>query len=389
MKKIKRLNVIYTPLNVSVSILQNGGSLTQTHCAETSEYIPDRTLTPLVLTPVVYVQDPDSIMENGRASLTGVAWYALPEDIAKGLTKETYLAAELSQYLITDATDGYVLEKDGSLRVEKNVPYLSPVVLVFTANVPDLRSGKIIKVQDSIVLSTTSLAVSATLTLDKPASWGFNPLEDEGVRTIRANLLFGGAVPDSGKVKTAYWWYHASSGSAEILISEDEALFYESGQNTDSLVIDPEYLDEERIICKAEYALPGETLPPAPTANCLTAETVISRRYPAYDFENYVHGGVEVSPVAGHVKNECVVTVGQKVLDSPSRYFTVIWSIKDAVFGAEWRVIGYGDSIMIPTSEIDQGADIGLELEEFDALGAMSDDEGNELTDDEGNLLTF
>ena len=387
MKKIKRLNVIYTPLNVSVAILQNGGSLTQSHCAETSEYIPDRSLTPLVLTPVVYVQDPDSIIDNGKASLTGVAWYALPEDIAKGLSKATYLETELSQYLITDATDGYTLEKDGSLRVEKNVPYLSPVVLVFTANVPDLRSGKLIKVQDSVMLSTTSIAVPGSLTLDKPAAWGFNPIEDEGIRTIRASLLLGGVAPDPAKVKTAFWWYRAS-GASEVLISGDD-LFFESGQNTPALVIDPEYLDEERLICKAEYALQGETLPAAPSANCLTAETVVTRRYPAYDFENYVHGGVEVSPTASHVKNECVVTVGQKVLDSPSRYFTVIWSIKDAVFGAEWRILGYGDSIMIPASEIEQGADVGLELEEFEPLGAMADDSGDELTDDDGNLLTF
>ena len=98
---------------------------------------------------------------------------------------------------------------------------------------------------------------------------------------------------------------------------------------------------------------------------------------------------MEVSPTASHVKNECVVTVGQKVLASPSRYFTVIWSIKDAVYGAEWRILGYGDSIMIPTSEIEQGADIGLELEEFEPLGALADDNDDILTDDDGSILTL
>ena len=388
MKKIKRLNVVYTPLNVSVSLLVKGGSLTQTHCAETDEFIPDRGITPLVFTPEVIVQDPDGILPGGVAALTGVCWYALPEDIAASVPNGSYIGAELSQYLISAAMDGYSIDADGSLRVEANIRYPSRVVLVFTANIPDNRSGKLIKVQDSVLLSTTSIAVPAALTLDKPASWKFNPIEDTGVRTIRASLKLGGVTPDPTKVRTAFWWYVAS-GNTEVLINGDDHLFYESGQNSAALVIDPGYLDEARIICKAEYALDGETLPSAPTANCLKAETVIQRRYPAYDFVHYVHGGVEVSPTASHVKNECVVTVGQKVLASPSRYFTVIWSIKDAVYGAEWRILGYGDSIMIPTSEIEQGADVGLELEEFEPLGALADDNDDILTDDDGSILTL
>lgn len=388
MKKIKRLNVIYTPLNVSVSLLVKGGSLTQTHCAETDEFIPDRGLTPLVLSPEVVIQDPDGILPGGVAALTGVCWYALPEDIAASIPSGSYIGAELSQYLISAATNGYSIEADGSLRVESNIRYPSRVVLVFTANIPDNRSGKLIKVQDSVLLSTTSIAVPAALTLDKPAFWRFNPLEDHGIRTIKAALKLGGVTPDPAKVRTAFWWYLAS-GNAEVLINGDDHLFYESGQNSESLVIDPEYLDEARIICKAEYALDGEMLPASPSADCLTAETVVKRHYPAYDFENYIHGGVEVSPTASHVKNECVVTVRQKVLESPSRYFTVVWSIKDAVYGAEWRILGYGDSIMIPASEIEQGADIGLELVEFEPLGALIDDNDDVLTDDDGSILTL
>lgn len=388
MKKIKRLNVIYTPLNVTVALIQEGGSLTQTHCAETGEYIPDRSITPLVITPEVKVQDPDGIIPDGRATLTGVAWYALPENIAQAVPAGTYIGNELSQYLITDASDGYSVDRDGALHVEANIPYLSPVVIVFTGNIPDVRSGKLVKVQDSVLLSTTSIAVPATLSLDKPASWNFNPIADSGLRTIKASLMLGGRQPDPTKVRTKFWWYRAS-GNSLTLLDADEDLFYESGQNTDTLTVDPRYLDEERIVCKAEYVLNGSAIPSSPTANCLTAETVITRKYPGYDFEHFVHGGVEVSPNAGHVKNECVVTVGRKVLDSASRYFTVIWSIKEPVHGAEWRILGYGDSIMIPADDIAGGADIGLELEEFAAMGAMSDNGTDVLTDEDGNILTF
>lgn len=388
MKKIKRLNVIHTPLNLSKSLVVQGGSLTQIHCAETDEYIPDRSITPLVILPRVYVQDPDGILPPGLAALSGVAWYALPEDVAASVPDGSYIVNELSQYLITGATPGYHVQVDGSLRVEANIQYPTRTVLVFTGNIPDARSGRTVKVQESVLLSTTSIALPATLSLDKPASWRFNPVEDTGIRTIKASLMLGGKAPDPNHCSVAFWWYKAS-GNSVVLLDPDEDLFYESGQGTDTLVIDPAYLEEERIICKAEYALDGASLPVSPTANCLTAETVIGRRYPAYDFENYVHGGVEVAPNASHVKNECVVTIGQKVIDNPSRFFTVIWSIKEPVYGAEWRILGYGDSIMIPKSEISGGADVGLEVEELAPMGAMSDNGTDSLTDDEGNILTF
>lgn len=388
MKKIKRLNVIHTPLNVSVSLTQSGGALTQTHCAETGEYVPDRSLTPLVISPAVRTQDPEGVMADGDAQLVGVAWYALPVDVAAAVPDGSYIGKELSKYRITSATDGYSVDaKSGALTVSRNVPYLSPVVLVFTAGIPDTRSGSIVRVQDSVTLSTSSVAVAASLTLDKPSSWNYDPVSDSGVRTVKASLLLGGMEPDASKVTVKYWWYRVS-GDTETLVSEDD-LFYESGQDTDTLVIDPSYLDCETLRCKADYSVDGETLGDTPSDGCLTAETTVTRRYPPYEFENYVHGGVEVSPSAAEVKNECVVTVGQRVLESPSEHFSVEWSVKKPVNGAEWIVLGYGDSIMVARNDIEGGADIGLEVSELEPLGAMTDDSGDILTDEEGNTLTL
>lgn len=387
MKKIKRLNVIHTPLNVSASLVQSGGAVTQTHCAETGEYVPDRSLTPLVITPAVSAQDPEGIMTEGNARLVASAWYALPEDIAAAVPDGSYIGKELSKYMITAATEGYSVDgTSGALTVSKNVPYLSPVVLVFTAGITDTRSGRIVRVQDSITLSTSSVAVAASFTIDKPSPWNYDPVSDNGTRTIKASLLLGGMRPDPAKVSMEFWWYRVS-GNDEILVSGDD-LFYESGQGTDTLVIDPSYIDSETLRCKTDYSVDGGKLGDSPSEGCLTAETTVVRRYPPYEFENYVHGGVEVAPSAREVKNECVVTVGRRVLDSPSKLFSIVWSIRKPVNGAEWIVIGYGDSIMVPKKDIDGGADIGLEVNEIEPLGAMADEDG-EITDDEGNTLTL
>lgn len=387
MKKTKRLNVIYRPLNVSLSLLLRGGSLTQTHCAETSEFIPDRELTPLVIRPQMYVHDSDGLVESGHVQLSEMLWYALPENIAASVTDESYLKAELSQYLITAATAGYAVGQNGELTVSANIPYRTPVVLVFAGSYWDGRSGKVLRVHASATLNTTSVALPATLSLDKPASWTFNPMEDSGTRSVAASLRLGGKSPATAQCDVRYWWYKVVDG-VEALVDANDDLFYESGQNTAVLTIDPRYLSRPlRLICKAEYALPGENLPQTPSATCLKAETVVARRYPNYDYENFVHGGVEISSSAETVKNECVVTVGRRVLESPSEWFSVKWSIKRAVYGAEWITLGYGDSIRIPASEFADGADVGLELEEHEALGAMS--VGNEAICDNGAVITL
>ena len=387
MKKTKRIGVIYTPLNISTALIEKGGSLTQTHSAENSEFVPDRKLTPLVLVPEVYVNDPDGIIPNGKIALSNVMWYALPQDLVSNIGSLSYLNKEVSQYLITSATPGYSVAEDGTLTVSKNIDYLSPVVLVFTANYADGRSGKILRLQATATLSTTSVAISPSLTLDKPATFLFNPMEDTGMRTINASLMIGGKPVTSLDCSAAYWWYKIENG-AEVLIDPESDLFYEGGVGTASLKIDPRYVDNSLcIVCKAEYALAGEALPAAPTSKCQTARTTVVRRYPDYDFENYVHGGVEVPTGATVVKNECVVTVGRKVLDSPSKWFTVKWSIKKATHDADWMDIGYGDSILIDAKEFENGADVGLEVEPFEPLGPMMLN-GVALCID-GEVLTF
>ena len=383
MKKTKRIGIIYDPLNLSTTMVIRGGSLTQTHSAETGEYIPDRSLTPLVIRPEVYVNDPNGVIESGKVGLTGIMWYEIPQDMLDQIKDESYITGELSRFLITGQTSGYSVAQDGTLTVTKNIAYLEPKVLVFTASYPDARSGKVLRIQATATLSTVSLTEAASLSLDKPASFVFNPITDAGVRTIKANFLLGGKAPDPKQCRVAYWWYKTVDGK-ETIIDPDEDLFYETGQNTDALTIDPRYVDGQvKISCKVEYALSGETLPSAPTNDCLKDETTVVRRYPDYDFDHFVHGGVEVSPNAEAVKNECVITVGRTVVENPSRFFSIKWSIKRAVYGAEWTDLGYGESIMIPAVEFANASDVALEVDELGPLGAFTDGDATICYNDE------
>lgn len=386
MKKTKRIGIIYDPLNVTCSIVVRGGSLSQVHCAETAEYVPDRTITPLVLAPQVYINDPSGVLPSGYVSLNNVNWYALPQDVAAAISDDSYLETELSAYLVTQGTTGYTVGANGQLIVTANIPYLSPKVLIFTGDYYDARQRSAIRLHTQITMATTSIALPQTLELDKPSSFVFNPLSDTGTRSIKATMRVGGKDATAGGFTTAYWWYCINNGS-EVLISADD-LFYESGQSSDTLVIDPRYINgEQRLICKSECAFNGASLPVAPSAACKTAELTVVRRYAAYDFENYVHGGTDVAVTASAVKNECVVTVGREVLASPQDYFTIRWSIKRMVYGADWIEIGYGNDIDIDVREFESGADIAVEIEEIEPLGAMSD--GDEILCDNGLIITL
>jgi hypothetical protein len=321
-------------------------------------------------------------------TFSSVTWYALPKGVAAEVTQGAMLTDEVSKYMITSDTQGYSISTDGALTVSKNVPYLDPIMLVFVGSYLDTRSGKIVRVQASAVMSTTSIAVTPMLTIDKPASFIYNPISDSGIRSITAALNIGGKTPDEIGAAVRYWWYKEIDGE-EFLISSDD-LFYESGQNTAKLIVDPEYVDGMiPIICKAEYALAGETLPSAPTSHCLTAKTTIVRRYPPFDFDHIVHGGVEVPAGASKVKNECVVTVGRQVIDNPEEHFSIVWYMKKAVHDAEFQVIGYGESISIDASEFINGADVALDVTPFDCLGALTDDSDNIITDDDDNIITL
>lgn len=387
MRKTKRIGIIYDPLNLSTTMVVRGGSLTQTHSAETGEYIPDRSLTPLVIRPEVYVNDPNGVIETGKIELTGILWYEIPQDMLGQIKDDSYITGELSRFLITGQTSGYSVANDGTLTVSKNIDYLEPKVLVFTASYPDTRSGKVLRIQATATLSTVSLMEAASLSLDKPASFVFNPITDAGVRTIKATFLLGGKAPDSKRCKVAYWWYKTID-EKETIIDPDEDLFYEKGQNTDTLTIDPRYIDGQvKISCKVEYALSGETLPTLPTNDCLKDETTVVRRYPDYDFEHFVHGGVEVSPNAETVKNECVITVGRTVIEKPSRFFSIKWSIKRAVYEAEWADLGYGESIMIPAEEFANASDVALEVDEIEPLGAFAN--GDIAICDKDEIITL
>jgi hypothetical protein len=363
MKKIKQININYVPLNEAFSLTVESGSLLQVHSADKNEYFPDRQITPLVIVPRFEIHDASGVIGTGdkTGDLTDVRWY-----------ENTELAANM----ITSGTN-YTIGTGGKLTVKKNVAYLSPVILLFTANYYDIRTGNVLRIHESVTLSTTSLfEYPIVLDIDHPASWTFNPLTDSGLRNITARLRLAGQTVEPDEEK--YWWYRLENNNP-VAITDDD-LFYESGQNTNVLTIDPRYVDGSiRLAVKADYIAPGKTVPANPTAQALSKTIIINRAYSQYNYDYFVHGGGQIASEATEIKAEGYVTVMGNVYQNPTTQFTLKWELKSQVYGAEWRVIGYGEQAIIPKSEYKNGANIAFDVSEKEALKAITID-GDEIT---------
>jgi len=373
MKKVKKLNIQYDPLHEAFSLVVKGGSLLQVHSAETDTYLPDRQITPLVIEPAFYIQDNNSVIESGHheSSLVDIRWYENSEAPAN---------------LIISGKNGYETGANGALIVSKNVPYMSPLTLIFTANYLDPRTSNVIRVHETKTLSTTSLLeMPVTLELDKPGSWTFDPLTESGLRTITAILRLAGN--EVGADRRAFWWYVVEN-KVERLIDSEIDLFYESGQNTPTITIDSRYIDGKVLIrCKSEYIAPNTSAPTQPTLKCQIKETTVNRCYSQWDYDYFVNGSSQVSPLALDIKSEGIVTAKGKTVDNPIEKFDLKWSLKSQVFGANWRAICYGIEAIIPRNDYKNGAHLAFEVDEKKALGPVTI--GSDILAINGEILTL
>ena len=101
-KKQRNIAVVYDAVSISKDIEVIGGSLNQNYYAESATYIPNRYVTPLVLKPIIYVADPNKVIEDGNKNeeLLTCEWFENDKKIISG--------------------DDYKINKDNSLTVFKN-----------------------------------------------------------------------------------------------------------------------------------------------------------------------------------------------------------------------------------------------------------------------------
>ena len=166
--KTKRLDVNYTPLQISGSI-EVVGSVPdrQIYSSDVKEYTPDYTLTPLVLFPRCNATDPDSYLKSGsvNASLTNMKWYQIIG------TQRTLINSDNTDYEIT--TEG---DNKGQIKVKRNSSVSSPLAFEFYAEYVDTRTSQVYMFRLSTVIPVSDATLpTPVLKLDSPATVVWNP----------------------------------------------------------------------------------------------------------------------------------------------------------------------------------------------------------------------
>lgn len=379
------LYVKFDPLNMVVSIQVKSGNIKQVHYSESNTYTPNRKITPLYLQPSVYITDPNKIIANGEKvnQLSSGRWYLGSVTAANEITTKT-----------TDAggnTADYAIGTNYQLVIRKNTEYLSPQMLYFVGTFFDSRRGMDVHAQNSVLLSSTSNTESEaapTLVLDAPLSNPFNPIEGLGNKTFTASLFRTGAkVPDTN---VKYWWYVVESGVEHLIGSKQLDLAYVSGQNTNKLTVNTEYIGKLLIRCKAMYYT--GTAPTAPDKKAAIAETKLIRKLPASTYWqiNKITGSV-VLPGDTTIRREAEAYTNKGKISNPGKYWHFRWFHNTNKAGAKDIEVGHGTSLSLPVSYAggmsSTPGTIKLDVQEFTEYQALM--VGNDvLTDKNGEVLT-
>ena len=303
-----------TPLEGSLSISSNGGALTQTYDEVKNTYEPvDRQITPLVLSPIASIVDPDTGQAVSLASMTNVQinWY-----VGKSTTPVTSRTQSDDYHLQTndDTATGTLT---GNLVVRRNIGPSDDFAKEIMCEVTFIDSSRSenYKYNAAVLLSTEEKVQDMLfLQLDNPSKVTYNPIfDDSSRRTFKAKVYNGGTLEDSTRFK--FFWY------VDGVLANTKAC-YVSGQNTDTLVLDAEYADN--VLITARIATDTTTVTPNHPAN---AECTLIWQWPRMKVIPYSQNGESIK-LASQSKSFGVIiqAYGHDIPDAKrNRYCKVRW----------------------------------------------------------------
>lgn len=375
--KTKRLDVNYTPLKCSWDI-ETVGSVPdrQIYSADTKEYIPDYTLTPLVLYPRCNATDPDQYTKSGvvNASLTNMKWYQIIG------TQRTLIDSGNANYEITNEGDS-----KGQLKVKRNSNVATPLAFEFYAEYVDTRTNQVYVFRMSTVVAVSDATLPApVLKLDSPSTVTWNPLRNPLSRTIKASVFVGGSDIASDKGKCKFFWYRKlDTGALEAITDGNGDNDWEvESIDHNTLKINQDYIGEEQTyVCKLAYAADG-SLPGSPSDNAPMASTTIKRRIPSVEADwkgapTYVSGGTEKLTL------EAFVTDGMGVVPNPEEWLRFVWNVKSP-YSQSYSKQAEG---IKTTITFIPGMMLELEVQDRGPQAILVDTDGSVLQDADGNVL--
>jgi len=380
--KTRRFDWNWKPLQLRLSLSAEGSVPgKQNYNADTDEYTPDYTLTPLVMQPRVSIVDKDEALTAGNVNgqLANIKWYETVGGV------KSVIATSDTNYEITGSG-----ENAGRIRMKKNAQPNLPVTLTFSAEYVDARTGQISVIQGTALVACGSATESVRVELDAAEQTPYNPLEDAREQTVTATVYVGGKVCTDTAKYALVWEVMEKDGTWRTIDRTANALDRDIAVGTGSVTIDKWLTgDETHIRCRVKYSADGNPQAVALTEATPRAEAAFVRVMPKYEFEiegvpyNIPPGQTELSPTA-------VVRDTKGIIANAEEELLPLWymATNKASGSLSYTQVAEGMNPVIGTEKMDsaRGAVMGLDVVDRGKAGAWADGEAV-FTDTDGAIL--
>ena len=380
--KTRRFDFNWRPLQVQISLSVEGSVPDrQNYNADTGEYTPDYTLTPLILQPNVSILDKDEVLSAGRvnASLTNIRW---TENLG-GQRK-----------LIDTGNADYEITSSGSdagrLRVRRNVEPKIPLTLEFYAEYIDPRTSQIVVIRGSYQVACDNAANAVRVELDAAGQTLFNPLTDPHTQRVTATVWVADRVATSDKYLLT-WEIMGEDGTWHEA-GADEVMDYAVTVEDNAATVDRWLMGASLALrCRCRYSEEGTPEEVALTEASPQAQVTFVRRIPKFEFDIV---GVPYNIPAGlrRIFPQAVIRTTNGEVANPSAEVLPLWYIatNKAAGSLTYALVAHGASAEISTSALDSnlGAVVGLDVVDRGPAGAFTDaQDGAVLCDADGAVL--
>lgn len=383
--KTRRFDFNFRPLQINIGFAVDGSVPNkQNYDADTGTYMPDYTLTPLIIQPQVSCMDKDEFLAAGSINhqLANVKWY----EIVGGVS--TLIQSTNTNYEIT-TTGGQA----GRIKVKKNAQPRVPITLEFHAEYSDPRTGQLHTIVRTFSVTCGNSTVFAPqLVLDAADQTIYNPLTDPDTQTVHASLRL-----DVNECATAnrlfVWEIYRADTNTWTAVGTDTTLDYDVEVAADgaSCTVNRALMGTELYLrCRAKYDLGGNPSSVALTDASPSKIIAFIRRIPKFEHDitgvpvNIPVGILAIAPVAS-------IWNATGAIQDPERELLPLWYIatNKASGTLSYTQVAHGLTPTVPTTAMSAsyGAVIGLDVKDVGPLCAFEDSDGTVFEDSDGNVI--
>lgn len=365
--KTKRFDFNWKPLQLQISFAVDGSVPdSQNYNADTQEYTPDYTLSPLIIQPIISILNKDEVLAAGRINhvLTNIRWY---ENVN---STSTLIATGNANYEIT--TSG---GNAGRIKVKRNVEPLVPITLEFYAEYIDTRNSQVMVIRGSYLITCTSASDLVRVELNAADQTVFNPLADPQTQTVTATVWRGSTICPADRY--ALVWEVLGDDNTWHVVGTDEVLDYDITVAGNTATINRWLMGTEMYLrCRCKYSADGTPGSITLTDGSPQAQAAFVRRIPAYEYDitgvpyNIPAGLLRVSPTA------IIRTTNGEISNAETELLPLWYIATNKASGSlSYAQVAHGTNPTIPTSKMDNnyGAVIGLDVIDRGYAGAFTD----------------